>query len=183
MRLQLSKNHFFWLNIVWFQAAWFSAILYTNQATFILFISLCLHFIFTPTRSSDLKNLMQITVIGMLADYLLTYLGILNFTDITFIPIWLILLWAHFSLTLNHSMRWLSDIPIYVRILFGAIFGTLSYYSGAKLEAVTLNENLILSLFSLAVIWGSMLPVYTVIASLNRMRDDENINKAIKRHS
>lgn len=167
------KKIFFWINLIWFQAVWFGAILFKDQAVLLLCSSLLAHFLLTPTRKSDAFNLISIALLGSVADFLLASLGILVFEETLFIPVWLILLWAHFSVTLNHSMGWLDNIPNYVRILFGAIFGTLSYYTGSQMGAVVLHTNLLLSLFSLSVIWGSLLPVYTVIASLNRNRFDE----------
>lgn len=175
MDLQLSKKRFYWLDLIWFQLVWFIAIFYTDKATLILLTSLCMHFLLSPTRLSDLYNLIQITVIGVLADYLLAYLGILIFTGHAFIPLWLILLWGHFAVTLNHGMSWLIKIPLIARILFGGIFGTLSYYSGSQLDSVILHSNLFISLFALCVIWSVLLPVYISLASLNRMRCDENI--------
>lgn len=180
MTIQVDKKNFFWINLVWFQVIWFLAILYTQQANVIMAISLCFHFLFTPTRSSDLRNLIFISSIGICADYFLTAIGILNFNTTTFIPLWLILLWCHFSLTLSHSMLWLSKLALIARILFGAFFGTLSYYTATQLNDAQLHQNLILSLFSLAVIWGVLLPVYISMASHNRKRCDEIISGNIQ---
>ncbi|PKF63347.1 DUF2878 domain-containing protein [Psychromonas sp. psych-6C06] len=173
MNVTINNKHFIWINFIWFQAIWFAAVLYTDQALPILVMSLCAHFLLSPSKKADLFTLLAITLVGSLADYLLTFLGIFIFPKESFIPLWLVLLWAHFSLTLNHSMRWLTQVPVYIQITFGAIFGTLSYYAGAKLGAVTLNENLLLSLFSISMIWASLLPVYVSIGSQNRIRYDE----------
>ena len=178
MNRKFSKKQFYWVNFVWFQAVWFLAVLYTVQGVYLLLFSLLLHFLVSPTRLSDLLNLLVITLIGSLGDYLLTTLGIFIFTEQHFIPLWLILLWAHFAVTLNHGLSWLERLPIYARVLFGGVFGTLSYYGGYKLGAVTLHSNLLLSLFSLSVIWASLLPVYTVLASLNRMHCDVDIKES-----
>jgi len=161
---------------VWFQAIWFYAVFYTEQAIPLLLLSLSLHFIVSPTRRRDVVNALTIAPIGCAADYLLTYVGIFTFESSFFIPGWLILLWAHFAVTLNHGMSWLDKFPLYLRSIFGGVFGALSYYAGAKMGAVVLDNDLVISLFSLAVIWAWLLPVYTVIASLNRTSSDENIN-------
>ena len=168
MRIQLNKNQFYWVSFVWFQAVWFYAVAYTGQAIPLMLLSLGFHFLVSPTRVSDLVNVLTIGPIGCSADYLLTYWGIFTFEQSLLIPGWLILLWVHFAVTLNHGMTWLEKLPLYIQIIFGGVFGALSYYAGAKMGAVELDSNLILSLFSLAVIWASLLPVYTVIASLNR---------------
>ncbi|MFT6984641.1 MAG: hypothetical protein ACJAT7_000438 [Psychromonas sp.] len=175
MKMQFSKKKFYWVSFIWFQAIWLLAVVYTDQAVLLLLLSLFAHFLVSPTRASDLLNLLAITLLGCAGDYLLTYIGVFTFTDHYFIPLWLILLWTHFAVTLNHGLSWLEKLPLYARILFGAVFGTLSYYAGYKMGAVTLHSNLLLSLFALSVIWATLLPVYTLLASLNRMRCDDDI--------
>lgn len=165
---------FVWINLVWFQIIWLIAVVYRENTLLLLLISLALHFLLTPTRRCDLQGVVVITLLGSLADYLLSVCGVLIFANSTFIPLWLILLWSHFALSLNHGMLWLIKLPTYARILFGAIFGTLSYYAGAQLGSVTLGSNLLLSLFSLSVIWAVMLPVYIAVTSFNRTLRDEN---------
>lgn len=177
--MQFSKKQFYWVSFVWFQGIWFFSVAYTDSAVFLLLLSLCAHFLVTPTRKSDLLNLLAITLIGSAGDYLLTYSGVFIFTDTPFIPLWLILLWAHFAVTLNHGLSWLERFTLYPRILFGAVFGTLSYYAGYKMGAVTLHSNLLLSLSALSVIWATLLPVYTILASLNRARCDDNIKETV----
>jgi len=178
MNRLFSKKQFYWVSFIWFQAVWFLAVAYTDQAIYLLLLSLCMHFLVSPTRASDFLNLLVISLIGISGDTLLTYLGIFTFSEHYFIPVWLILLWAHFAVTLNHGLSWLERLPVYARIVFGAVFGTLSYYAGYKIGAVNLHSNLLLSLFSLSVIWAALLPVYTVLASLNRMRCDGHIKES-----
>lgn len=167
--MQVDKNKFYWLSFVWFQAIWFYAVIYTAQAVPLMLLSIVLHFLLSPTRQHDLFNLLTIAPVGCSADYLLTHFGIFTFEQSLLIPEWLILLWLHFAVTLNHGLGWIATFSIPVRSLFGAVFGTLSYYAGAKMGAVVLSPNLILDFFALAVIWAGLLPVYTVIVSLNRV--------------
>ncbi len=183
MNIALNKKQLYWVSFVWFQAVWFLAVAFKDQAVALLLLSLCLHFLVSPTRLSDLLNMLVITLIGISGDYLLTYLGIFTFSDPYFIPVWLILLWAHFAVTLNHGMSWLEKLPLYARIIFGGVFGTLSYYAGYKMGAMTLHSNLLLSLFSLSVIWASLLPVYTVLASFNRTHCDDNVKGCTRKNA
>ena len=165
MKIAFNQKSFSWINLIWFQAIWFVAVVYTVQAISVLILSLCVHFLMSPTRKADILTLLGITLIGSLGDFLLTFWGVFIFPDTLYSPVWLILLWAHFALTLNHAMSWLSKLPTYACILFGAVFGTLSYYAGSQLGAVTLHNNLLFSLFSMSVIWGSLLPVYIAISN------------------
>ena len=162
-------KYFAWINFLWFQIIWLIAVVYHQQAIALLIASLCLHFLLTPTRYADLLNLLAISALGSCADTFLTVLGILIFPEpLFFIPLWLVLLWCHFALTLSHGMGWLLKLPFYAQILFGAVFGTLSYYSGAQIGTVNLHNNLLLSLTALCIAWGLLLPIYITVVKYNR---------------
>ena len=172
MSIAWHHKYFVWINFLWFQIIWLIAVVYHQQAITLLIASLCLHFVLTPTRRSDLFNLFIITLLGSLCDSFLSFLNILIFPEpllIAFsIPLWLVLLWCHFALTLNHGMGWLVKLPMYAQILFGAVFGTLSYYAGAQIGTVNLHNNLLLSLTALCIAWGLQLPIYITVVKYNR---------------
>lgn len=166
------QRYFNYINFLWFQGIWLIAVLYQQQAVWVMVLSLLVHFTFTQQRRCDLFAMVSISLLGSLADSLLLHLGVLQFADTHLLPLWLVLLWAHFALTLNHAMYWLSQTPRYVQALMGGIFGSFSYYAGAQFAAVDLNDNLALSLFGLVVIWATMTPVYIAIILLLRGHTD-----------
>jgi len=52
-----------------------------------------------------------------------------------FAPLWLVTLWAAFSLTIGHSLAWLRPRPVLAG-LFGLLGGGFSYWVGARIGAV-----------------------------------------------
>ncbi|RAP34505.1 hypothetical protein DID80_07235 [Candidatus Marinamargulisbacteria bacterium SCGC AAA071-K20] len=156
MRLLLNAVGYY---LTWFMLVYFSNssdlwIAYTFSSMYIF-----MHFLLSKHRKRDAVLLMSLVSLGILVDGLLTYFNILHFKssiEVVGLPVWLIVIWALFSLLPNYSLKWLHSFPK-ASILFGMIGGPLSYYSAAKLGAVTF-PNITLSLIVLSVIWGGLLP-------------------------
>jgi hypothetical protein len=55
--------------------------------------------------------------------------------SVHFAPLWLVTLWAAFSLTIGHSLAWLRRRRVLAG-LFGLLGGGFSYWAGARLGAV-----------------------------------------------
>ena len=155
-------SYFNWLNLLWFQAAWFCALYFQDNALWVLLLSLAADFYLLKQRQQDLSRLIWVTVIGGGADALLSLTGVFVFPDQQLIPYWLLLLWAHFALSLNYSMFWLASKPYWLKSLCAGIFAPLSYLAGVKFSAVTLPLGELLSLFIIAVIWAALMPVYLI---------------------
>lgn len=153
-------RYFNWINLVWFQVAWFIALFWQQQGVVILSTSLLIHFYLSVQKSADAYRLVWVTLIGSSVDALLSLFGVFVFPENSLIPFWLILLWAHFALSLHYSMAWLASKPLWVKSLAGAIFAPLSYFAGVKFSAVALPLGELSSLFLIAVIWAVLMPVY-----------------------
>ena len=113
-----------------------------------------LHFLFSPTKSSDLK-VMPIALIGIGIDLSLTYTGVFEFTNS---PIWLFVLWLGFSLTLNHSIAKIGQLHTVLIALFGGCFGTISYLAGWRFNAVEFPFGLYSTALILVSVWALLLP-------------------------
>ena len=99
----------------------------------------------------------QREMVRSLLDALLWQLGLFRFPS--GFPLWLVLLWLGFALTLAHGMRWLLRLPRWQQALFGMVGGTSSYVAGAAMGAVHLPWGIGISAALLAVIWMWWLPV------------------------
>ncbi|MFT6926112.1 MAG: hypothetical protein ACJAZP_001713 [Psychromonas sp.] len=159
-------NHFYWFNLVFFQLMWFVAVFFTTSGQLFLIFALLVHFYFSPNRKYDLASLITITLIGGSVDLLISWLGLMVFPDTLLLPFWLVLLWTHFAVALNHGMSWLNKIPVYLQVVFGGLFGPLSYYAGYKFGAVDFPLPHLQTLFVLIVIWSILLPVYLFIVRI-----------------
>ena len=143
-----------WAHLLGFNLYWLLAVMWQQPGP--LLAILLLHFLFSPCRRRDWR-LLPIAVAGCLLDALLWQLGLFHFP--AGFPLWLVLLWLGFALTLAHGMRWLLRLPRWQQALFGMVGGTSSYVAGAVMGAVHLPWGIGISAALLAVIWMWWLPV------------------------
>ena len=143
-----------WAHLLGFNLYWLLAVKWQQSGP--LLVILLLHFLFSPSRQRDWR-LFPIAVAGCLLDALLWLLGLFRFP--AGFPLWLVLLWLGFALTLAHGMRWLLRLPRWQQALFGMVGGTSSYVAGAAMGAVHLPWGIGISAALLAVIWMWWLPV------------------------
>ncbi|WP_323065160.1 DUF2878 domain-containing protein [Aeromonas jandaei] len=143
-----------WAHLLGFNLYWLLAVKWQQPGP--LLAMLLLHFLFSPSRQRDWR-LLPIAVAGCLLDALLWQLGLFRFP--AGFPLWLVLLWLGFALTLAHGMRWLLRLPRWQQALFGVVGGTSSYVAGAAIGAVHLPWGIGISAALLAVIWMWWLPV------------------------
>lgn len=143
-----------WMQLLGFNLFWFMAVAWQQPAP--LLGLLALHGLFSPQRRRDLR-LLPLALAGCLLDALLWQLGLFEFA--AGFPVWLVLLWLGFALTLAHGLRWLMVLPRWQQALIGGAGGASSYLAGAAMGAVHLPWGLWISGGVLAVIWMVWLPV------------------------
>lgn len=87
-----------------------------------------------------------------------------------FAPVWLVSLWAAFSLTIGHSLAWLRPRPVLAAV-FGLLGGGFSYWVGARLGAVQLGIPAWTYAVGVGLCWAVALPaLIRVTARLVRRR-------------
>ena len=142
------------MQLLGFNLFWFVAVAWQQPAPLLGLFAL--HGLFSPQRRRDLR-LLPLALAGCLLDALLWQLGLFEFA--AGFPVWLVLLWLGFALTLAHGLRWLVVLPRWQQALIGGAGGASSYLSGAAMGAVHLPWGLWISGGVLAVIWMVWLPV------------------------
>ncbi|MEC4089275.1 DUF2878 domain-containing protein [Pseudoalteromonas rubra] len=150
----------FWLiNLIIFQSVWWLCALFTDQAVPLVGLLFLLHFALSPSRKADARSLL-ILPLGLIVDQSLSLLGVISFADgYQLLPLWLALLWGHFTLTLNHSLSWMSRYHFGIQGALGAVFGALSYIGGIKLGALNSALSLTNVFLIFAVVWAVILPL------------------------
>ncbi len=167
---RIDPAHFRLINFVLFQAIWLIAILYQQAGAAICLLLLLLHFLLSPTPWLDFRTTACGILFGILLDYSLMLSGMYQFADGRF-PLWLACIWIAFVLSLRHSLAWLAPRPWFVQALIGAIGGTLSYASGARLGAVSFGWPLLPTLVVLAGLWALVTPA--LFHLIERMSHDQ----------
>jgi hypothetical protein len=145
-------------NFISFNAIWALAIFKGNTALPLIIVLIAIHFVIVQERIIELKVVISGALLGYTIDCFLTLLGFFSFEKVPGItPLWLVFLWLGFCTTLQHSLRFFYEKPV-LAVLFGGIFGALTYLLAAHLEAVELAFNQLTSFFILAIIWAILFP-------------------------
>ncbi|MEO9946249.1 MAG: DUF2878 domain-containing protein [Paraglaciecola sp.] len=170
----------FWIiNGILFQLAWFAAALLTQYAAFIISFILILHFVCSDKKLWDAK-LLILAPIGWLTDSLLIHYSVIT-TESGWIPVWLMLLWCVFVVSLNHSLFWLQKLKLPLLILVGAISGCASYTAAIRFGAIDTTLDLIKQVIYFAVAWAVLLPLL-VHLSLRLNRNTTADSKTTDKH-
>jgi hypothetical protein len=137
------------INFLLFQLIWFVCILgaainETHAALALSMLLISLHFYLNKNKKNELKILLTASIIGFLFDGVLLKAGLVTYANpgwsYSLTPLWIVVLWMGFAITLNSSLNWLKT-KLNLSVLFGAIGGPLAYIAGEKLGAVTLMRS------------------------------------------
>ncbi len=122
------------------------------------------HIAASRQRIAEAKLIATLAVLGLIVDSALMHAGILRFTEQALIvPLWFAALWPAFATLLNTALTWLRGRPM-LSVLFGALGGPFAYFSGAKLGALQLHDNLTLALIVIAIEWAVVTPLAVWLA-------------------
>lgn len=152
-------------NFIWFQVNWFGLILFENHFLPVSFAFIVWHYVRCEDFClQDLTLASSLAVCGLIIENMMLYFDVISFSTSLFgfatAPLWLILLWFVFGLTLNHSLRFFYRYPFYAYIA-GAVFGPISYVAGIKFGAADLGSSMFILMFSYAVVWSLVFGIAT----------------------
>lgn len=148
------------INGLWFQVVWFICVLFKQDGVLVTGLLLLVALIFMRLNTRILLAAALVTAGGCMIDTLLTQLGLFKFDESTCrscIPLWLILLWGAFSLTLFSSLSYLQHRPA-IAALAGAIAAPMSYFAAFKLGAVSFHYDATVTMGIISAIWIVFLP-------------------------
>ena len=153
------------LNFILFQLGWFVCILgaaynYVYEAIFMSLVIIFLHLKVTKNNTNDLKLFIFALTIGFFFDGFLQLQQLIVYFNpgwpYPLPPLWILVLWVIFAMTLNHSLKWMKG-RVLIAMLFGLIGGPLAYLAGEKLNAIILNSSS--TLYILAIGWAIITPL------------------------
>ena len=142
-----------------FQAAWPVAIL-ANELIVIVYFAffVAIHYFFVSSSKLLWLFSARVAVLGIFMDAMLFRSGVIVGVSL-YPPIWLILLWCMFSLTLPFAFGFLKG-RYGLAAFLGATGGSMSYISGSLLRSdVSLMSPFIASVVIIAVAWAIFLPL------------------------
>jgi hypothetical protein len=161
------------INFLLFQFGWFTAILgaaygRTSEAIIVSVVIILIHLKVIQNYMQDIKLFIYAAIIGFLFDGLIQYNSLILYNNpgwpYPLTPLWIIILWIMFAMTLNHSLSWLKG-RMALAALFGSIGGPLAYIAGEKLGAITITETQ--ALFVLSLGWAVFTPLLVYLSQKN----------------
>lgn len=155
----MTVNRFKFLQALLFQALWFSCVLLGNHGLALAAALLGLHF-YLAAQPLEEARLCVLALLGVVIDASLWFAGVYSFSAL---PLWLLLLWPGFVLSLGHSLQWLRRLPQYGVALLGAVSGTSSYLAAWRLGAVDFAYGPLFTGLILSLIWMLLLPLLVTI--------------------
>lgn len=157
------------INFVLFQIGWFACVVsVASQLEWIALLSisviLVIHLLLVKDRLLELQLILTAGTVGLILDSTLISLSVFSPANqsglSSLAPLWLVGLWMLFSITINHSMRWLHGRYVMAAIL-GFVFAPIAYLAGQRLGALTFppDSHQILSLLVIGCCWLVVTPM------------------------
>lgn len=119
---------------------------------------------------NDIKLIVVAILMGLIVDTAWIQLGMISYSTQSpfeaIAPLWIIILWIGFALTINHSLSWLTKHPL-LPAATGLIFAPLSYFAGVKFGALTFTADPIVITLSLGVVWAICMTVLVKMGQLD----------------
>jgi len=156
------------LNAVLFQCVWFASVAGAGAGYWwaglpVLALLAAWQLRVSHWPRADAALLASAVLLGFLIDSALALGGWLSYaTPLPFAglaPAWIVVLWAGFALTVNHSLAFLKR-NFALAVVFGALGGPLAYLGAARgFAAVQFEAPLLEALLVLALAWAVATPL------------------------
>ena len=159
------------LNVIAFQFGWFACVLGAAHdqpwlGSAVVAVLVAVHLATAVRPALEARLVAAALVIGVVWETLLLACGWIEYpTGVVLAgvaPLWIVMLWALFAITLNSSLGWLKG-RLLVAAVFGAVGGPLAYWGGVRLGALVFIEPLF-AVIALAVGWAVLTPLLVVLA-------------------
>ena len=159
------------VNFIIFQIAWFTAALLRDDSIIVLVLLLIVHGLFSPSKNADLCTVLLLLPVGMVSEMLMISTGLLSYQSELALPIWMILLWIHLCLSVNHSLVWMKKTPVIWQSVLAALAGTGSYAAASGFGAINWHNSQVISLLVIALIWAIQLPLMMKLTQYVKQRN------------
>jgi hypothetical protein len=163
----------FWACLIGYQLVWFCAVIgaehdlaWPGVVGMLVYASIQLGLL--RNVKIDLSLMAAAIVMGSLVDGGLAYSGLAQYLapwpSAHFAPVWIVALWATFSMTFTISLAYLQK-RLWMAVLFGGVGGPLAYLSASRgFHVVTFTEPSWRGLLCLGLGWALATPVLAWIA-------------------
>lgn len=125
------------------------------------FIFILLHLIIVQFNNRDIKVVSLALLIGLVVDSLFFQSELIIYqggflAQLKLAPLWILSMWAGFSVTLLYSLDSIKK-RYFISGILGVIGGPLSYNAGVQIGSIVLNG--LSAYIALAIVWGLIIPI------------------------
>ena len=165
---RLQKNI---VNIVMFNGVWLLCVLGGSAVAAVsVAVTLAFHMKFISLDRRELWFIACVALVGLVVEFCLIHFSVLRQPDGSGIPpVWLLLLWPLFAITLNHSTSWFQN-HLWPSAVAGAIAGPLTYYTGTRLTDYEIVDPFNVSMIKLIIVWMVVFPGLMLFARRFNLR-------------
>lgn len=169
------------INVVLVNVGWFACVLGAGNGVpwvgpAVVAVLAAVHVACRPPWRRGVVLMAAAAVFGYAIDSALVLLDVISFGPHARLggpsPIWMVALWVNLATALDASLAWLQRRPM-VAAVIGGVGGPLAYAAGARLDALTLGSDRVVSLASIGVAWLVAMPA---LAWLGRMTAKEAVS-------
>ena len=160
------------LNALFYQATWFASVLgaargYWWAGAVVLMVFAAWQLGDRRSRGTDLRLVAVALLCGLVIDSVLAWNHIAFYAapqpSTIWAPVWILVMWAGFALTLNHSLALLQRHLLAGAVL-GAVGAPLAYLAAGGFHAVAFAPPSWIGLAWLAITWALALPLLLILA-------------------
>lgn len=143
-----------YLNLLWYQAIWFLAVIGGSSYLLVIFALIILHILLSKERLIECVVMFSGAIIGGSLDCVVATLGFYQYPDdsVLPIPIWHIAIWMGFCGTLRNGLNFMVRRPR-IMVPCAMIISPLIYLSAMRLNAVEFTQSLPLTLICVSIVW------------------------------
>ena len=120
-----------------------------------------IYFYYSINKKQLLKTILLISLPGYFFDTFMIYLSIYKFNailNIGFLPIWMLVLWPSFAILFDEILVFFKNYKL-IGILLSGLLGPITYYLGAPLGLILIND-LLLFFFLMISFWSLLMFFY-----------------------
>jgi hypothetical protein len=156
-----------WINIAFYQATWFAAVIGAARGWWwagpaLLTVFAIWQLATSAQRRADIELMAIAAIVGFIVDSVFVRCGLLQYATAvpfaTLAPAWIVALWMSFALTLNHSLAYMkTHLPL--AAVLGAVGAPLAYLAASRgWHAILFTASPALALGVLAAVWAIVTP-------------------------
>ncbi|RTE87318.1 MULTISPECIES: DUF2878 domain-containing protein [Gammaproteobacteria] len=156
--------------ILGFDLVWLSAVVgrqdYLWLTAILVALVYAVNFKMVWSRRAEILYLITF---GLLCEWLVVELGVLQFSGTSGLPSWLVLLWLGFGALAFTAMDWLAG-RYTLAWLLGIVFGPLTYVAGIRFGAAELTSTYPLLVVAYGFKWGVIMHFLAFLSSRARFK-------------